>query len=295
MFIRRNEAKKGFTLIELLVVIAIIAILAAILFPVFARARENARKSSCQNNLKQLALGFKQYINDFDERFPLVAVTNNTASTTYAPPYGWADALQPYIRNTQVYQCPSDSAEGSEISSDFGFSDYWYNRNFVRNVPRGTAVIITGANESMLGSVAQTVISGDGGSLQGTNTGTARYAICGDGANLTGTGAIPSSGAPGANDNGTGTGADACGAAPPSVVPPGAAQLGGPASFPSAQIHLDGANFAYADGHVKWLRGNNPQQSAAVLNRELTQAGSGVNTAANPNAGKATFSLLNVP
>src|ERR1051325_10523224 len=95
---RQGFTRGAFTLIELLVVIAIIAILAAILFPVFARARENARKSSCQNNCKQLALGFKQYINDFDERYPLVEVTT-ASGTTYAPPYGWADALQPYIKN----------------------------------------------------------------------------------------------------------------------------------------------------------------------------------------------------
>ena len=62
--------RTGFTLIELLVVIAIIALLAAILFPVFSRVRENARRSSCQSNLKQLALGFQQYMGDNDGRFP---------------------------------------------------------------------------------------------------------------------------------------------------------------------------------------------------------------------------------
>src|SRR6476619_7261623 len=70
MKFRFCSKSKGFTLIELLVVIAIIALLAAILFPVFARARENARKSSCANNLKQLALGFLQYTQDYDETLP---------------------------------------------------------------------------------------------------------------------------------------------------------------------------------------------------------------------------------
>ncbi len=74
--------KKGFTLIELLVVIAIIAILAAILFPVFARARENARRSSCQSQLKQIALGHKQYIQDYDEKFPLVFVNTTQHGST---------------------------------------------------------------------------------------------------------------------------------------------------------------------------------------------------------------------
>lgn len=298
MFIRRNEAKKGFTLIELLVVIAIIAILAAILFPVFARARENARKSSCQNNLKQLALGFKQYINDFDERFPLVAVVNTASpNTTYAPPYGWADALQPYIRNTQVYQCPSDAAEGTDDSVTLGFSDYWYNRNFVRHIPRGgTNFVITGANESMLGSVAQTVISGDGGSTQGTNTGSARYAICG-GAFGTPADAVNSDGSIGAasatSDNGTATATSesACGA----NAVPSAATGASYATFPAAQIHLDGANFAYADGHVKWLRGNNPTQSAGVLDKTFSQGRISDSTLTPNPSGKATFSLLNRP
>ena len=73
---KKNQAHKAFTLIELLVVIAIIAILAAILFPVFARARENARRSSCQSNLKQLGLGFIQYQQDYDEKFPLLRNNN---------------------------------------------------------------------------------------------------------------------------------------------------------------------------------------------------------------------------
>ena len=285
MFIRRNEAKKGFTLIELLVVIAIIAILAAILFPVFARARENARKSSCQNNLKQLALGFKQYINDFDERYPLVAVTAGSATGT--PPYGWADGLQPYIRNTQVFQCPSDTAEGADDPRVEGYSDYWYNRNFVRWVPRSGTFLATGANESMLGSSAQTLISGDGGTTSGTATGSARYAICGTGGTEL---QNPTTGQPATialtSDNGTGTtgGSDACG-----TQPTGTTQTT-VASYPSAQIHLEGANFAYADGHVKWLRGNNGSQSAAVLDRTQTQ----LSIAANVNSGKATFSLLNV-
>ena len=100
---RQAPAKRGFTLIELLVVIAIIAILAAILFPVFARARENARRASCQSNLKQIALGVFQYTQDYDEKFPPLGIVAAPAS------YGWADAVQPYLKSTQIYQCPSFS------------------------------------------------------------------------------------------------------------------------------------------------------------------------------------------
>src|SRR5436190_15559888 len=100
--------RTGFTLIELLVVIAIIAILAAILFPVFGRARENARRSSCQSNLKQLGLGLLQYTQDYDEMLP--------AGYNGVPPAGngfwgtgWAGCIYPYVKNGQVYVCPNDT------------------------------------------------------------------------------------------------------------------------------------------------------------------------------------------
>jgi prepilin-type N-terminal cleavage/methylation domain-containing protein/prepilin-type processing-associated H-X9-DG protein len=119
--------KAAFTLIELLVVIAIIAILAAILFPVFGRARENARKSACLSNLKQLGLGFMQYVQDYDGKLPgaaqyqkwgngghWVAGTNGSALTTNAGVYNGnvADvqngAVYSYVKNQQVYICPSN-------------------------------------------------------------------------------------------------------------------------------------------------------------------------------------------
>jgi prepilin-type N-terminal cleavage/methylation domain-containing protein/prepilin-type processing-associated H-X9-DG protein len=107
--VRRNNAT-GFTLIELLVVIAIIAILAAILFPVFARARENARRSSCQSNLKQIGLGIMQYTQDYDEQMmpaePAIPLgsSNNTA---------WPILVQPYIKSTQLFKCPSNQNSGN--------------------------------------------------------------------------------------------------------------------------------------------------------------------------------------
>lgn len=90
----------GFTLIELLVVIAIIAILAAILFPVFARARENARRSSCQSNLKQIGLGLLQYSQDYDEITPADRSSNGAPTT-------WQNFVQPYIKSVQIFVCPS--------------------------------------------------------------------------------------------------------------------------------------------------------------------------------------------
>lgn len=112
----------GFTLIELLVVIAIIAILAAILFPVFAQAREAARKTSCLSNSKQLGLGVMMYVQDYDETYP----TNNwdgaplgltdtvwgNAGATAPVIWRWPWAVAPYIKNRQIFVCPSDPLQG---------------------------------------------------------------------------------------------------------------------------------------------------------------------------------------
>ncbi|MBU0611664.1 MAG: DUF1559 domain-containing protein [Armatimonadetes bacterium] len=113
--------RHGFTLIELLVVIAIIAILAAILFPVFAKAREKARQTSCLNNMKQLALGCLQYAQDYDEMVPGVAMGPFRATGAQVAPWydlcfhptslgyypSWPLAIYPYVNNRQVYICPS--------------------------------------------------------------------------------------------------------------------------------------------------------------------------------------------
>ena len=100
--------KSGFTLIELLVVIAIIAILAAILFPVFAKAREKARQTSCLSNLKQLALATLMYAQDYDEKFPQTNFWYQYVANPADFPGGthWP-CIQPYIKNMQILACPS--------------------------------------------------------------------------------------------------------------------------------------------------------------------------------------------
>ena len=100
--LRSRSTQTAFTLVELLVVVAIIAILAAILFPVFARARENARRASCLSNLKQIGLGFLQYNQDYDENCPLISFPS--------PALSWTTSTQPYLKSVQIFRCPSDSA-----------------------------------------------------------------------------------------------------------------------------------------------------------------------------------------
>lgn len=110
--------RKGFTLIELLVVIAIIAILAAILFPVFAKAREKARQSSCLSNLKQLGLSFMMYAQDYDERFP--GNHGGRDWTTYVDPTAWWKTVNPYIKNSQIWFCPSaNGATNGNMPTDY--------------------------------------------------------------------------------------------------------------------------------------------------------------------------------
>ncbi len=102
-----SRYKGGFTLIELLVVIAIIAILAAILFPVFSRAREKARQTSCLSNLKQSATAVNQYVQDYDEAFPMSVYLAFNASQQPCL-FTMLAAIEPYIKNKQIYQCPSE-------------------------------------------------------------------------------------------------------------------------------------------------------------------------------------------
>lgn len=115
----RSTRRSGFTLIELLVVIAIIAILAAILFPVFAQAREKARQTSCLSNLKQQGLAFGMYIQDYDECFPKAQFWNGGNFSNY---YEWSSQLciQPYIKNRDLYRCPSDSFAKGQNAAYYG-------------------------------------------------------------------------------------------------------------------------------------------------------------------------------
>jgi len=229
--------KRGFTLIELLVVIAIIAILAAILFPVFARARENARRTSCGSNIRQIALGIKQYSQDNDELYP------NVANPSGQTPTGWADAIQPYLKSVQILQCPSESTGAVTGPTVTGYSDYFLNSN------------LSGKNEAQINFVSNVIMNGDSVPQTATNgdDGCAgNAATCGD-----------TVGALATFDGGYSTAL-------------GGAVTGGGA----ANRHLDGAQYSFADGHIKWLKATSPggvvsaTQSPSVLGGNTPATGS---------------------
>jgi prepilin-type N-terminal cleavage/methylation domain-containing protein len=123
--------QRGFTLIELLVVIAIIAILAAILFPVFAKAREAARKTSCINNLKQVGIAVMAYVQDYDEMYPYDSLAFSagigTPGNTFADTNRWVTRAQPYIKNQNVFQCPSSQQINTSNQPRTNLVGYWAN------------------------------------------------------------------------------------------------------------------------------------------------------------------------
>lgn len=151
-----TKKSRGFTLIELLVVVAIIAILAAILFPVFSRARENARRASCMNNMKQIGLGMMMYTQDYDEMLPYQgASTGNTNGFHYSDPTAsdwtnnWMYEIYPYVRSWQIFRCPSAPASTGSYPPT-GNSDSSYVGNGIllayftsHPVPRSVAVLDT--------------------------------------------------------------------------------------------------------------------------------------------------------
>jgi prepilin-type N-terminal cleavage/methylation domain-containing protein/prepilin-type processing-associated H-X9-DG protein len=217
----------GFTLIELLVVIAIIALLAAILFPVFARARENARRASCQSNLKQIGLGIKQYIQDYDEKYPLVYA--NVGGTLWGR---WGGILDPYLKSRQIFLCPSGNRL-TQPASGFG-SPVRINYNY------GINGYLHSKKESVITATSQVVLNWEVDSRSTYSAGTPRQC--------------------GRYNNDTTEGGNAGEWGPREIHTDGCA-------FPATEYdessrHLEGSNFSFADGHVKWYR---PEQVIKAL------------------------------
>jgi prepilin-type N-terminal cleavage/methylation domain-containing protein/prepilin-type processing-associated H-X9-DG protein len=215
-----NRKHSAFTLIELLVVIAIIAILAAILFPVFAKAREKARAASCMSNCKQIALAFAQYNQDYDENFTIGG--NGLAGAGI----GWSAEIYPYVKNAQVFTCPSDTTAGSMLCS------YGLNRNVSGGNSGSCALASLTAPASTVELYEEANISG----CDPTNPNN------------------PSDVANGGDQNGAGWIDWGVGYYATGVFgnPPQTNSL--PRQFynPPTGRHMGGANFAFCDGHCKW-------------------------------------------
>jgi prepilin-type N-terminal cleavage/methylation domain-containing protein/prepilin-type processing-associated H-X9-DG protein len=294
MYFGRNMMnRKAFTLIELLVVIAIIAILAAILFPVFATAREKARQTTCASNLKQLGLGYVQYTQDYDERAPGGIFLTNGIFQAVVPAGGyisWLFQLDPYIKSRGVYSCPSDPTTPA-TTSNFVLS-YAINNNL-----GWTAATSPPAQLSQFGAATRTIlfseIQGDGIADWTSNNGAAAAngsagaAVGGPDITLS-NGAVSYSASKGcpscaqkyatgyfSNTNRAVTGVD----------------LG--FTSPLGRHNL-GANYGFADGHVKWLAGTNI--SRGVNNGTVGGCGAfGYGNDSGPAQNAATTSCANAP
>ena len=231
-----SKSRNGFTLIELLVVIAIIAILAAILFPAFARARENARRSSCQSNLKQIGLGMLQYVQDYDENFPTGWVENDPpvgAQILRPTGRGWAGQVMPYMKSTQILKCPSDSvtATGTNV-----VASYFYNQ-----VITDPSTTYNGVDRKLAALVApaKTVMVGESVGIAGAMT-----------TNGTFDNISPVSFGSGCTRR-DGTAINRATGRWPNLSAAADTAWNANAGTPR---HFDGANYLLADGHVKWYK-----------------------------------------
>jgi prepilin-type N-terminal cleavage/methylation domain-containing protein/prepilin-type processing-associated H-X9-DG protein len=220
--------RKAFTLIELLVVIAIIAILAAILFPVFARARESARRSSCLSNMKQIGLGVMMYVQDYDETYPrTMQCKNDIATCTTSSPFNyWYDNIQPYIKSTQVFNCPSSSISTSPNRGNYGANQNIMGYRTTATPPLNMAAVPGAANTYLIMDFGAYVFAGNDEYYIPNPTNASYLPGIGDVLHLS------ASECPSHTSSYYDVGMNDC----------------------MSGRHFGGVNMAFADGHAKWLK-----------------------------------------
>jgi prepilin-type N-terminal cleavage/methylation domain-containing protein/prepilin-type processing-associated H-X9-DG protein len=302
--------KKGFTLIELLVVIAIIAILAAILFPVFAQAREKARAISCLSNLKQIGVAVTMYTQDFDETEP-------NAYNKWGTMAGWACEVFPYVKSVGAFACPDDTNIGNQSVGEVKSTSFGINTNFGVNPWPNPATVPMGITLSKFSAPASTVMLfevsnahyvditapfGPGGPTGSNWSGYGNWDGFYNGMSPSGNGMGNPTGDPQGSNSGSGapgflkyaTGV---------MVNSYAGTIGTNSSFDSQfGRHTNGSNFLMSDTHAKFLH---PSQVSAGQNSDLDTWGGlcgYVWSAGNPGADAAaagqcsktaaTFSVL---
>jgi prepilin-type N-terminal cleavage/methylation domain-containing protein/prepilin-type processing-associated H-X9-DG protein len=307
---RAHSRTLGFTLIELLVVIAIIGILAAILFPAFARARENARRATCQSNLKQLGMGMLQYTQDYDERLPIGVKDPAGCGPFDKTGSGWGGQIYAYVKSTQVYKCPSDKSKvdgtGMGGSASLYFvNSYGYNTNLVASC--GNAQTGIGGASAKMVAPAKTVmlfeITGNyglqraGARLQDPQEGSTNSADS-SGCPLSGAGngvffivncekgnrasgydnAVIATGILGGRSPGSAS--DTNKPTNPTYYAYGANSFNW---LDTDGRHLEGSNYLLADGHVKWLKSAQVSDGVAQCKDSTADQTNGTNGGADGN------------
>jgi len=266
----RSKVARAFTLIELLVVIAIIAILAAILFPVFAQARESARTISCLSNMKQLNLGVQMYIQDYDERLPMffynlapgdpnIGKTDPFGGLYTDTIHGWETVCQPYIKNKQVLFCPSANSPGNDYNNPSKNDTQWSgNLNYAINCEITGRVNWMNPNKlASLSYPATTILISEAGTQ-------------------TGEGACE-----GLNGDEWGWMGDH----KSNLYQEGAT---GDTKYAPLRRHKNGANYAFTDGHAKWYSAGSvgwqdPRPSDSFLDTKLSKLMPNPANGAGPN------------